>query len=206
MAITASHAGARTVSLVSCSSSPRDTAFTYSFALRHSSRCFLASKPSGASPIAAASIHAGSLAKTSYFGRQLGVVCAAQLRGSGGHKGRGGALVTRNAGTVEKVTAKELDDILLNERTKPIVIDFYATWCGPCIMLAQELKQLSAELGDKVRFLKVDTDEETMLASQLRIQGLPTMVFVSDDKTKNAIRTEGLLSSEQIKEIIEKEL
>ncbi|GAQ83743.1 hypothetical protein KFL_001600130 [Klebsormidium nitens] len=206
MAITASHATVRLPSSFSCSSSLQDAAPTSSFALQHTSRITSASKPRGLLSIASAPIHAGLFAKTAYLGRQLAVVRATQLRVSGGHRGRGGALVTRNAGTVEKVTAKELDDILLNERTKPIVIDFYATWCGPCIMLAQELKQLSAELGDKVRFLKVDTDEETMLASQLRIQGLPTMVFVSDDKTKNAIRTEGLLSSEQIKEIIEKEL
>eukprot|EP00245_Coleochaete_scutata_P017420 TRINITY_DN8536_c0_g2_i1.p1 TRINITY_DN8536_c0_g2~~TRINITY_DN8536_c0_g2_i1.p1 ORF type:complete len:190 (-),score=40.91 TRINITY_DN8536_c0_g2_i1:42-611(-) len=103
---------------------------------------------------------------------------------------------------VQKVTAGELDELLLSDRTVPMVVDFYATWCGPCVILAQELEQLALEYGDGVKFVKVDTDEEHELASQLEIRGLPTMVFVSNDKAKNAIRTEGLLPRETIREII----
>lgn len=107
---------------------------------------------------------------------------------------------------VQKVSARELDDILANERSSPMVVDFYATWCGPCILLAQELEQLAVEYGDRVRFLKIDTDEEHELANQMEIRGLPTMVFVSPDTEKLAIRTEGLLSTNVIRDIIEKEL
>ncbi|XP_024374331.1 thioredoxin-like protein CITRX, chloroplastic [Physcomitrium patens] len=107
---------------------------------------------------------------------------------------------------VRKVTARELDDILANERDSPMVVDFYATWCGPCALLAQQLEQLAMEYGDRVRFLKIDTDEEHELADQMKIRGLPTMVFVSQDTEKLAIRTEGLLSSKDIRDIIEKEL
>ncbi|BBN04842.1 hypothetical protein MPTK1_3g08100 [Marchantia polymorpha subsp. ruderalis] len=116
------------------------------------------------------------------------------------------APLSARSALVQKVTAKELDDILTNARTSPMIIDFYATWCGPCIVLAQQLEQLAVEYGDDVRFLKVDTDEEHELATQMEIRGLPTMVFVSSDTEKLAIRTEGLLPTETIRNIIEKEL
>ncbi|XP_024393582.1 thioredoxin-like protein CITRX, chloroplastic [Physcomitrium patens] len=121
------------------------------------------------------------------------------------------ALSVRAAGAkgdylVKKVSASELDEILSNERDLPIVVDFYATWCGPCIFLAQELEQLAVEYTDNVRFLKIDTDEEHEFCSQMQIRGLPTMVFISPDEEKLAIRTEGLLSTNVIRDIIEKEL
>ncbi len=65
---------------------------------------------------------------------------------------------------------------------------------------------MATEFGDAIRVVKVDTDKNPMLSSQLQIQGLPTMVFVSTDKSKPALRTEGLLPADVIKEIIEKEL
>lgn len=66
--------------------------------------------------------------------------------------------------------------------------------------------QVAADLGDAIRIVKVDTDQNPVLSSELQIQGLPTMVFVSPDKEKGALRTEGLLPADVIKEIIEKEL
>ncbi|CAI5952868.1 unnamed protein product [Closterium sp. NIES-65] len=104
---------------------------------------------------------------------------------------------------VRKVNGKELDALLSGDRPLPMVIDFYATWCGPCILLAQELEQLAVEYHGEVLFLKVDTDEEYELANQLEIRGLPTVVFVSKDKSKLAVRTEGLLPIASIKQLIE---
>ncbi|KAG0560560.1 hypothetical protein M758_10G185200 [Ceratodon purpureus] len=145
------------------------------------------------------------VAKSSFNGIQLQVRTPASVRTQSGGVG------IRAAGAkgdylVQKVSARELDDILANERSSPMVVDFYATWCGPCILLAQELEQLAVEYGDRVRFLKIDTDEEHELANQMEIRGLPTMVFVSPDTEKLAIRTEGLLSTNVIRDIIEKEL
>lgn len=115
-----------------------------------------------------------------------------------------GQLQVTNA-RVDKLTAQELEQAI-QEREVPLIIDFYATWCGPCLLLAKELEQVANELGDKVRIVKIDTDEHPELSSQLQISGLPTMVFVGMDKTKPALRTEGLLPANVIKEIIEKEL
>jgi len=103
------------------------------------------------------------------------------------------------------MSAEELE-VAITERDRPLVIDFFATWCGPCLLLSNELEKVAEELGDGVRIVKVDTDEENEIASQLQIQGLPTMVFVSTDANKPALRTEGLLPAETIKEIILNEL
>ena len=92
------------------------------------------------------------------------------------------------------------------DRSTPLVIDFFATWCGPCVLLASELEKVKAELGESVRIVKVDTDEEATLSTQLQIQGLPTLVFVGTDLEKPALRTEGMLPAEMIKGIISNEL
>ncbi len=71
--------------------------------------------------------------------------------------------------------------------------------------MAQELEKVAEEMGDTVRIVKVDTDEEPDLSTQLQIQGLPTLVYVGVGD-KPALRTEGLLPAATIKEIIAEEL
>ena len=61
---------------------------------------------------------------------------------------------------------------------KPAVIDFYATWCGPCRMVAPILKDLAKEYGDSIVIYKVDTDKEKELSGAMGIQSLPTIVFI----------------------------
>ena len=63
---------------------------------------------------------------------------------------------------------------------KPCVIDFYATWCGPCKMVAPILEKLAKEYDGKVDFYKVDTDKEQKLAMILKIEYLPTVFFAKD--------------------------
>ena len=61
---------------------------------------------------------------------------------------------------------------------KPCVIDFYATWCGPCRMVAPILKDLAKEYGDSIVIYKVDTDKEKELSMAMGIRSLPTIVFI----------------------------
>ena len=63
---------------------------------------------------------------------------------------------------------------------RPCLIDFYATWCGPCKMVAPILEKLAQEYDGKVDFYKVDTDKEQKLASILKIQYLPTVFFAKN--------------------------
>jgi len=75
------------------------------------------------------------------------------------------------------VTGAELE-VMLTEWDEPIVIDAYATWCGPCLLMAPEFEAAAKELKGKVRMCKLDTDQEPEMANRLNIMGLPTLLFL----------------------------
>jgi thioredoxin 1 len=83
---------------------------------------------------------------------------------------------------------------------KPVLVDFYATWCGPCKMLAPVLKQVKEELGDKIKIIKIDTDKNQDLAIKYQVRGVPTMILFQNGK--QLWRQSGVLSKEQIMEVI----
>jgi thioredoxin len=68
-------------------------------------------------------------------------------------------------------------DQMLATTTKPVLVDFYATWCGPCQMMAPILTQVGSHLREKLQIVKIDTDKYPALASQYSIQALPTLVL-----------------------------
>ncbi|OIW16916.1 hypothetical protein TanjilG_19221 [Lupinus angustifolius] len=107
---------------------------------------------------------------------------------------------------VKKLSAQEIQDLVKGERNVPIVIDFYATWCGPCILMAQELEMLAVEYEKNVIIVKVDTDDEYEFARDMQVRGLPTLFFISPDQKKDAIRTEGLIPIQMMRDIIDKEM
>jgi thioredoxin 1 len=63
---------------------------------------------------------------------------------------------------------------------KPVLIDFFATWCGPCQYQMPILDEVSKNVGDAARILKVDVDKNQELASQLGIRGVPTLMIFKD--------------------------
>ncbi|KAI5671935.1 hypothetical protein M9H77_12299 [Catharanthus roseus] len=107
---------------------------------------------------------------------------------------------------VKKLSAKEIEEIVKGERKVPLVIDFYATWCGPCILMAQELEMLAVEYEHNALIVKVDTDDEYEFARDMQVRGLPTLFFISSDPNKDAIRTEGLIPIQMMRDIIDNEM
>jgi thioredoxin 1 len=72
------------------------------------------------------------------------------------------------------------DNVLKNDL--PVVVDFWAPWCGPCKMVAPILDKLADEYAGKVVIAKVNTDEDNQHAMQYGVQGIPTMIFVNEGK------------------------
>lgn len=84
---------------------------------------------------------------------------------------------------------------------RPCLIDFYATWCGPCKMMHPVLEQLKSEMGDKVKILKVDVDKNLDLAKSFGIQSVPTLMIFK--KGNNLWRQSGAMSAKDLKAKIE---
>jgi thioredoxin 1 len=82
----------------------------------------------------------------------------------------------------------------------PVLVDFFATWCGPCQMLAPILKQVKDNLGERVSIIKIDVDKNQALASQYQVRGVPTMMLFQNGK--QLWRQSGVLSKEEIIQVI----
>ncbi|XP_074284707.1 thioredoxin-like protein CITRX, chloroplastic [Silene latifolia] len=107
---------------------------------------------------------------------------------------------------VKKLSAKEIQDLVKGDRNVPLIIDFYATWCGPCILMAQDLEMLAVEYENNALIVKVDTDDEYEFARDMQVRGLPTVYFLSPDPSKDAIRTEGLIPIQMMRDIIDSQM
>uniref|UniRef100_A0A0P4VVN3 Thioredoxin n=1 Tax=Scylla olivacea TaxID=85551 RepID=A0A0P4VVN3_SCYOL len=76
---------------------------------------------------------------------------------------------------------EDFDQQLKNAGQKLVVVDFYATWCGPCKMIAPKIQEMSEDMSDVV-FLKVDVDESEEVAMAYQVSCMPTFVFIKEEK------------------------
>ena len=78
--------------------------------------------------------------------------------------------------------AKKSFNDLINNPDMPVLVDFYADWCGPCKTMAPILQQVAAENSGKVKVIKIDVDHNQAVAQQYRVQGIPTLILFHQGK------------------------
>ena len=84
----------------------------------------------------------------------------------------------------QEVTVQNFDEKVL-KADKPVLVDFFATWCGPCKVMAPVVEELTGELAGKAEVYKVDIDENPDLVSKYGIMGVPTFIAFENGQVKN---------------------
>ncbi len=86
-----------------------------------------------------------------------------------------------------KVTTADFEAVVLKSTT-PVLVDFWAEWCGPCRAVGPILEEISNEYGDKIKIVKLNTDEEGAIAMKYGISSIPTMnIFVNGEVVKSIV-------------------
>jgi thioredoxin 1 len=73
-------------------------------------------------------------------------------------------------------------EVIASSNEKPVLVDFWAAWCGPCKMLSPTVEQIANEKGEKLKVVKVDVDENPNIASRYQILSIPTLILFKDGK------------------------
>lgn len=87
------------------------------------------------------------------------------------------------------------------QSSTPTLVDFHATWCGPCKTMAPILDQLKNELGGNVRVLKIDVDKNQAVAQKFQVRGVPTLILFKDGQIK--WRQSGVVPLQQLKSTVQ---
>jgi thioredoxin 1 len=111
--------------------------------------------------------------------------------------GRSGNSSEMNQSTanVKHITDSDFD-AEVTQAAVPVVVDFYATWCGPCRQLAPTMDSLADQYAGKIKFVKVNVDESPKLAQKFQVEGIPMLVFLQQGKTVGT--SVGLIAKEDL--------
>jgi thioredoxin 1 len=88
---------------------------------------------------------------------------------------------------------------LIND-SRPVIVDFHALWCSPCKMQSPILKEVAAELGERVRVIKIDVDSNSQIAGRYSVQSVPTIIIFKNGRA--VWRQSGVVSKSQLESIL----
>ena len=100
----------------------------------------------------------------------------------------------------------EIDDSIFDAEVlksdKPVLIDFWAPWCGPCMAISPLVEQLAGEFGDKIKFVKCNVDDNPISPGKYGIRSIPTLMFFKDGNVVEQII--GIVAKSRLEEVINK--
>lgn len=100
---------------------------------------------------------------------------------------------------MQTTNKKETFNEIINGET-PVLVDFFAEWCGPCKMMSPILKDFATQMGDRVRVIKIDVDKNPAVAQNYHIQGVPTLILFQKGQLK--WRQSGVVQKKQLEHVV----
>lgn len=91
-----------------------------------------------------------------------------------------------DTGRLDLVTDETFDEVVLKSPV-PVVVDFWAPWCGPCRMIEPLIGELQEEYGDRLRCVKLNTDQDPSIATEYGIRSIPTVIIFKDGKKLDTV-------------------
>jgi thioredoxin 2 len=101
---------------------------------------------------------------------------------------------------IQTLTSSTFDETVQSS-TEPVIVDFWAEWCGPCKMMAPAFEQAAAELKTRLRFAKLDTEQAQGIAARYGIRSIPTLILFK--RGQEAARTAGAMDARRIRAWLE---
>ncbi|KAL3840526.1 hypothetical protein ACJIZ3_025117 [Penstemon smallii] len=106
-------------------------------------------------------------------------------------------------GAVREINESEFADVVLKSE-RPVLVEFVATWCGPCRLIAPAVQSLAQEYEEKLTVVKVDHDSNPQLIEEYKVYGLPALIFFRNGKEVPESRREGAITKAKLKEYVDK--